>query len=67
MELEHRSINPPDSRFGNLEKITLERLEMAIQKFCAEYKSDNWGLAGREGIPYANDHDLWTKVDASWR
>lgn len=69
MAREHSSINPSDARFGThlKGKITLERLEIAIQQFCAEYKGDNWGLAGRKDIPYANDHELWTKVDSSWR
>lgn len=66
MAFEHGSINPSDSRFGTLGKITLERLEIAIQKFCAEYKGQNWRLAGRKDIPYANDGDLWTKVDEEW-
>jgi hypothetical protein len=67
MAFEHSSINPSDSGFGTLGKITLERLEIAIQKFCAEYKDQNWKLAGRKDIPYANDRVLWTKVDASWQ
>lgn len=64
--LEHGSINPSDSRFGTLGKITLERLEICIQKFCAEYKGENWRLAERKDIPYANDGNLWTKVDEEW-
>ncbi len=47
-------------------KITLNKLEIAMQEFCDEYKGENWALVKREDIPYANNLSLWEKVDSSW-
>lgn len=65
--LEQASIPLLDPRFGVCEKITLKKLEMAIQKFCLEYKGHNWDLSERMDIPYANDSNLWNKVDLLWQ
>lgn len=39
-------------------------LETAIEKYCRESKGENWVLADRTDIPFANDTKLWDKVDA---
>lgn len=47
-------------------KITLESVKSSIKAFCDSYKGENWVFATKEGIPFANDRDLWDKVDNSW-
>lgn len=65
--VEQSKIPLSDLRFGGYETITLEKLEKAIQKFCLEYKGQNYKLSEFSDIPYANDLLLWNKVDSSWR
>lgn len=63
----HASLKLSDPSFGNLGQITLNQLETAIDKYCREYKGENWALSGQSDIPFANDHQLWAKVDNSWQ
>jgi hypothetical protein len=60
----HSSLGLPDSSLG---QITLNQLEIAIDKYCREYKGDNWALSNQTDIPFANDFQLWAKVDNSWQ
>ncbi len=46
--------------------ITLQNTFSAYEKFCAEYKADNWAMAENPDIPFANNPELWTKVENSW-
>ena len=39
----------------------------AIEKYCREYKGENWVLSNRTDILFANNPTLWAKVDASWQ
>lgn len=50
-----------------LKYITLETLKIAIQKYCLEYKGQNWALSSRPDISFANNTDLWKKVDYNWQ
>jgi hypothetical protein len=63
----HSSLKPSDPSFGNLGQITLNQLEKAIDKYCREYKGENWALSNRTDILFANDPQLWAKVDNSWQ
>ncbi len=65
LELESTVADNTSSNF-NPAKITLNQLENAKKEFCAEYKGNNWALSGCQDIPYANDLNLWEKVDSSW-
>nr|YP_009629537.1 hypothetical protein [Chlorococcum tatrense]AYQ94321.1 hypothetical protein [Chlorococcum tatrense] len=49
---------------GHSGKITLDVLEAAIKAYCNEYKGENWALSARKDILFANDQELWEKVDA---
>jgi hypothetical protein len=51
---------------GQIELITYEKLETAMHNYCQEFKGANWALANDKEIPFANDKDLWAKVDATW-
>jgi hypothetical protein len=53
--------------YGELEGITLQKLETALEQFSLEYKGKNWALWYREDIPYANNTLLWQKVDQTWQ
>jgi hypothetical protein len=63
----HSSLKSSDASFGNLGQITLNQLETAIDNYCREYKGENWLLSNQTDIPFANDSQLWTKVDNSWQ
>ncbi len=65
LELESTVVDNRPSNL-NLGEITLNQLESAKKQFCAEYKANNWALSGCQDIPYANDSNLWEKVDSSW-
>lgn len=65
LELESTVVDNRPSNL-NLGEITLNQLEIAKKQFCAEYKANNWALSGCQDIPYANDSNLWEKVDSSW-
>lgn len=67
MTLRYRELVPDNSTGERLGQITLEQIEKATQQFCNEYKGNNWALADRQDIPFANDPKLWEKVDASWQ
>lgn len=47
-------------------EINCNHLEKAIENFCKEYKGDNWAFANRNDILFANNLELWEKVDNSW-
>lgn len=47
-------------------EIQCNHLETAIESFCQEYKGDNWVFANRNDILFANNPELWEKVDNSW-
>lgn len=64
---DYSSANEEYLHLDNVGKVTLESLENAIEKFSAEYKGENWALACQNDIPYANDRDLWAKVDRTWQ
>jgi hypothetical protein len=53
------------SKEKTLGKIDLDTLEQVKQAYIKEYKSSNWALANDKTIPFANDIDLWTKVEGS--
>lgn len=63
MATKHCIIN---SLNGEVGKITLETLEKAITKYYAEYVRDNWTLSSRKDIFYANNIELWNKVENTW-
>lgn len=63
LEADYNKLKKPDT---TLEKITLEKLEIALEKYCNEYKAEKWALSKREDIPFANDTQLWAKVDQTW-
>lgn len=62
----HDEIDSSSASYGEMGEITLEKLEIAMKQFCEEYKGDNWALAFRKDIPYANDQVLWNDVDQTW-
>lgn len=51
---------------GQIELITYEKVERAMHNYCQEFKGASWALANDKEIPFANDKDLWAKVDATW-
>ena len=59
----HSKLKLEDASLG---LITLNQLETAIEKYCSEYKGENWALANQTDIPFANDLELWAKVDSCW-
>ena len=63
----HSKLKPEDPSYGALGQITLKQLEIAIDKYCSEYKGENWVLANQTNIPFANDPELWAKVDNCWQ
>lgn len=63
----HSKLKPEDPSYGDLGQITLKLLETAIDKYCSEYKGANWVLASQTDIPFANDLELWAKVDNCWQ
>jgi hypothetical protein len=60
---EKLSISESENTIG---EINLVQIELTIQSFSAEYKGEKWGLAHRKDIPFANDSELWAKVDNVW-
>lgn len=66
IEADYFSSNEEKSNSVVVGQITLKSLEIAISKFSAEYKGENWALAKRNDIPNANNSVLWAKVDHTW-
>lgn len=52
---------------NRLDFITLEKLQIAIEKYCLEYKGKNWAFSSQEDLPFANNTSLWQKVDDCWQ
>ena len=63
METEHSLLNKSNSSYGSLGEINLNTLEKAKEEYVKEYKGSNWALANDINIPFANDTNLWNKVD----
>jgi len=64
--VDYSSTVPKSADADIVGQITLELLKKATEEFSAEYKGNNWALAGRNDIFNANNSDLWAKVDNSW-
>jgi len=60
------SLDSTNPRFGEVGSLTLEQLDLATQKFCLEYQGANWMLSTRQDILFANNPELWAKVENSW-
>lgn len=67
IEKEHEIFVKKNPQKNTLWKpITLDKTIHALEKFCAEYKGENWAMAENSEIPFANNPELWRKVENSW-
>lgn len=52
---------------GNIFSFTEEKLSFAFEQYKKSFQGENWSLASDSTIPFANNQELWKKVENTWK